>query len=72
MTMEPIPHADEADVAEQARSVEDGLEEGGDEVEGPAGELGDGPTADVADVLEQHVAVSAGEDERREGETEEG
>ena len=70
MTMEPIPHADDVDVAEQARSVDDGLgnglDDGLDEGAPAADELGADVTADVADVWEQHLAVSAGEDEHRE------
>lgn len=62
MTMEPIPHADDADVAEQTRSVDDGLDDGAQ----PAGDLGADVTADAADVWEQHLAVSANEEEHRE------
>ena len=58
--IDPIPRADDADTAEQARSVDDGI----DESSVLLGEFGDNVEADAGDVLEQQLAVSGDEDER--------
>ena len=48
MVIEPIPHADEAEIAEQARPVDDGIEECR-----PLPKcLGENPDADAADAFE--------------------
>jgi hypothetical protein len=76
MMTEPIPHADEADLAEQARLAYDDLayddladfdsppDEDGGAYEGDRG--GD-PEADVGDIVEQRQAVWSAEDERPSG-----
>ncbi|TGD88115.1 hypothetical protein BayCH28_10095 [Mycolicibacterium sp. CH28] len=55
MTIEPIPQGDDADIAEQARLVDDDEREGeGDE---PPGDLTESSNADLGDLLEQRLAV---------------
>jgi hypothetical protein len=51
---EPIPHADEADIAEQARSVDDGI----DQYDSLSGEYGDGQQEDADGGLEGQLAAS--------------
>jgi hypothetical protein len=58
--IESIPHADATDIAEQDRSVDDDLDEGGYR----PSELRDDFNADAADVLEQQLAVLSDDDER--------
>ncbi|MBI3217690.1 MAG: hypothetical protein HYZ38_28105 [Mycobacterium sp.] len=58
---EPIPSADEADLAEQSRSVDDDV----DENDSLTADYDSPAEADIGDVLEQRLAVSDGEDERR-------
>ena len=58
---EPIPSADEADLAEQSRAAADDV----DEYDSSAADYDSPAEADIADVLEQRLAVSDGEDERR-------
>ncbi len=50
--IEPIPQADDADIAEQARPVEDNGED-----DDPPGDLGASWNADLGDLLEQRQAV---------------
>ncbi len=57
--IESIPHADEADIAEQARPVDDDLEE----CNGLPGALGDNREADVADLFDQKLSVSGHDDD---------
>lgn len=57
---ESIPHADEADLAEQAQSIDD---DGDNDVLGE--ELGDSREADAADVLDQKLEIYGAEDVRR-------
>jgi hypothetical protein len=55
LNIEPIPQADDADIAEQARLVDDDGED--DE---PPGDLGASGNADLGDLLEQRLAVGDG------------
>lgn len=50
--IDPIPQADDADIAEQARFVDDVIE--GDE---PPGDLGTSWNADLGDLVEQRLAI---------------
>jgi hypothetical protein len=61
--IDPIPHADDGDVAEQARSVYDDV----DESEGLTGELRENSNADAGDLLEQQVAVPGDGEEQPQG-----
>ena len=61
--IDPIPHADDGDVAEQARSVDDDI----DESEGVTGELRENWNADAGDLLEQQVAVPGDGEEQPQG-----
>jgi hypothetical protein len=61
--IDPIPHADDGDVAEQARSVDDDI----DESEGVTGELRENWNADAGDLLEQQVAVPRDGEEHPQG-----
>lgn len=66
---EPIPHADEADVAEQSQFAYGDLAG----LDSPSGEFGDpyavdrdgNVEADVGDLIEQRRALSDADDERR-------
>jgi hypothetical protein len=57
--IEPIPDADEADVAEQTRPVDDDVD-GWDAV---PDELGDDHNADAGDALDQRLAIAADDDD---------
>jgi hypothetical protein len=57
--IEPIPHADDTDVAEQARPVDDDIEEGDASPE----PLGHNWNAGVADLLDQRLSVSCRDDD---------
>ena len=57
--IESIPHADEADIAEQARPVGDGIEE----CDTLPDALGDNRDADVADLIDQKLSVSGQDDD---------
>jgi hypothetical protein len=56
--IEPIPHADEADIAKQARAVDDGI----DERDTVPDELDENQDADAGDLLEEQLPVSAQDD----------
>ena len=57
--IEPIPNADEADTAEQARPADGGIEE-----HRPLPDvLGNNPDADAADIFEQQLSVSSQDDD---------
>lgn len=58
--IEPIPPADEADIAEQARFVDDGID---DECDPAPVELGENRDADAGDVLDQQLSVSGDDDD---------
>jgi hypothetical protein len=57
--IEPIPHADEADIAEQTRPVDDGI----DECDTVPDQLGENQDADAADLLDQKLSVSGQDDD---------
>jgi hypothetical protein len=57
--IEPIPRADDADIAEQARRVDDDIEEGDASPE----PLGHNWDADIADLLDQRLSVSCRDDD---------
>ncbi len=57
--IEPIPHADEADIAEQTRPVDDGIEE----YDASPDALGDGWDADATDLFDQKLSVSGHDDD---------
>lgn len=57
--IEPIPRADEADIAEQARPVDDGIEE----CDALPDSLGDSWDADATDVFDQKLSVSGQDDD---------
>ena len=57
--IEPIPPADEADIAEQARPVDAGI----DECDVGPDELGENRDADAGDVLDQQRSVSGDDDD---------
>ena len=51
--IKPIPHADEADIAEETRPVDDGI----DECDTVPDQLGENQDADAADLLDQKLSV---------------
>jgi hypothetical protein len=55
-----IPHGDEADIAEQARPIDDGI----DECDAAPDLLGENRDADATDVLDQKLAVFGQDDDR--------
>ncbi len=57
--IEPIPDADEADVAEQARPVDDDIEE----CDALPDALGDNWNADASDLFYQKLSVSVQDDD---------
>lgn len=57
--IKPIPHADEADIAEQTRPVDDGI----DECDTVPDQLGENQDADAADLLDQKLSVSGQDDD---------
>jgi hypothetical protein len=57
--IEPIPPADEADMAGQARLVDDGI----DECDVVPDELGENRDADAGDMLDQQRSVSGDDDD---------
>lgn len=57
---EPFPHAGEADIAEQARLVDDGID---DEYDPVPDELGENRDADAGDLLDQQLSVSGHDDD---------
>jgi hypothetical protein len=59
MMIKPIPHADEADIAEQARPVDDGI----DECDAVPDELGENRDADAGDLVDQKLSVSGQDDD---------
>jgi hypothetical protein len=59
MMIEPVPHADDADIAEQARTVDDGI----DECDALPDVLVESRDADAGDLLDQKLSVSGQDDD---------